>query len=951
MLRAGVRRYASRMDAGPASYRGAERVCPVFVGRDDLLALARRRQAAALDGRGGLLLIAGEAGIGKSRLLEEVVALSTLRRVHADAYADDRETPGMLLLGVAASLAEAGDGPAAERIRGLVLHGDAAGADADTAARSTRRRLLVAELAATLGTALRLPTILALEDVHWADQLGLDVLRRVAAAVRERPSMVVATFRTEDPDVAAEATAWRLDLVGHRLAEEVRPGRLDLDGVARMLVAIRGIEPSAEEAGRLHAVSDGIPLHVEELLAEGSDGAPETVAAAVLSRTRGLAPASAAVLEAAAVIGREFDTRMLALVVGDELDRSARDTALDDLVGQHFLVRTAVGSCDFRHALIRDAVYSAVASARRRTMHGRVLEAGAGLSDALLSVHAERAGRAREAYGLARRAAERASTLSAHREAADLYRRAQRTMPLGLDGRTRADLLRGLGSELAAVDANREAEAEFSRAIDLYRAAGADRAAAAVAPALVAARHLLGADYPARVAVLRAALGWIDGEGGAEAVQVRGRLLAAQAAAAMLERRLDESRRLAVEAGALLTGEGDRLDVDVTLGSVLAFAGEGETAWDLLRRAAEEGAAHGREGSAARAYRMLGSSASVLLQYERGAAWLADGIAYAERIERWNDAHYLTAHLAHVRWATGDLRAAAELAGHALADGQGGITTEVTALHVLGYCALSSGDLARAKELLGRAEEIGERMQELQRLSPALWGLAETALLEGDHEAATRYCDRAAEESHRVEDSAYVFPFAVTGVRALLAAGDAAGARGWLERVTALVERRRIPGTEFALQHAAGVLALRERRPSEARELLASASAGWDGIGRWWEGTQAILDRAECARRTRSPAEAAALVAEARTRAHGSVLEHRAGELAARLAEGAEPSTLSAREQEVAAQIAGGATNREIAAALHIAPKTVSTHVEHILAKLGASRRSEIAAWAAERGA
>ena len=60
---------------------------------------------------------------------------------------------------------------------------------------------------------------------------------------------------------------------------------------------------------------------------------------------------------------------------------------------------------------------------------------------------------------------------------------------------------------------------------------------------------------------------------------------------------------------------------------------------------------------------------------------------------------------------------------------------------------------------------------------------------------------------------------------------------------------------------------------------------------------------------------------------------------------------LSAREQEVAAQIAGGATNREIAAALHIAPKTVSTHVEHILAKLGASRRSEIAAWAAERGA
>ncbi|MFB9747223.1 ATP-binding protein [Leifsonia shinshuensis] len=940
------------MEAAASSFRGIERVCPVFVGREDLLALARRREAAALDGRGGLLLIAGEAGIGKSRLMEEVVALGSARRLHADAYADDRETPGMLLLGIAASLAEAGDGPAAERIRGLVLRGDPTmAAPEDPTTRSTRRRLLVAELASTLATVLVLPTILALEDVHWADQLALDVLRRVAAAVRERPSLLVATFRTQDPEVAEEATAWRLELVGHRLAEEVRPVRLDAAGVARMLAAIRGTEASAEEVARLHAVSDGIPLHVEELVAGGSDGAPETVAAAVLSRTRGLSPSSAAVLEAAAVIGREFDTRLLAVVVGDELDRAAREAALDDLAGQHFLVRTAAGSYDFRHALIRDAVYSAVPSARRRILHGRVVDAGAVLSDALLSLHSERAGRAREAYALARRAAERASALSAHREAADLYRRAQRTMPLAVTGRDRAELLRRLGAELAAVDANREAEAEFARAVELYHAAGADREAAAVVPALVAARHLLGADYPARVAAIRSALGWIDGDETAEGVHVRGRLLAAQAAAAMLERRLDDGRRVAEEARGLLTDEADRIGVDATLGSVLVFAGEGEPAWELLRTAAEEGAAHGREEAAGTAYRMLGSSASVLLQYDRGAGWLADGIAYAERIERWNDAHYLTAHLAHVRWATGELAAAAELAGHALADGRGGITTEVTALHVLGYCALSSGDLPRAEEVLLRAEAIGERMQELQRLSPALWGLAETALLSGDHVAAIRYCERGAAESHRVEDSAYVFPFALTGVRAYLAAGDVAGARTWLERVGVLVGRRSIPGTESALQHAAGVLALRERRPGDAKELLQSASAGWDGIGRWWEGTQALLDRAECARRTRSPAEAAALLAEAAARSRGSVLQGRVDELAARLAEGVEPTTLSAREREVAVRIAGGATNREIAAALHIAPKTVSTHVEHILAKLGASRRSEIAAWAAERGA
>lgn len=941
MLHPWRQRYASAMDAAPASFPATERVCPVFVGREDLLALASRRRASAAGGRGGLLLIAGEAGIGKSRLMDEVADAGATRLVHAEAYADDRETPGMLLLGIAAGLEEAGDAVSADRVRARVLASETGG--------PSGRRLLVADVAAAIAAALATPTMLTVEDVHWADQLALDVLRRVAVAVRERPSLVVATFRTEDAEVPADATSWRLDLVAHRLAEEVRPVRLDADGVARMLAAIRGSEPSAEETARLLAISDGIPLHVEELVATGSEGAPETVTAAVVGRMRELDEGASAVLAAAAVIGREFDTRLLAMVVGDDFDRSGPEAALDELERTHFLVRTAASGFDFRHALIRDAVYAALPSTRRRVLHGRVVDGAAGLSDALLSLHCERAGRAGQAYALARSAAERASALSAHREAVDLYRRAQRTVLGSVGGRERADLNRLLGAELAAADANREAETHFDRAIELYRTAGADVEAAAVVPALVASRHLLGADYHARVSVIRSALGWIDADHSEQAREVRGRLLAAHAAAAMLDRRLDDSRRVAEQARPLLTTESDRIGVDATLGSVLVFAGGGEPAWALLRAAAEDGAAHGQEEAAARAYRMLGSSGSVLLQYERGAGWLADGIAYAERIERWNDAHYLTAHLAHVRWATGDVVSAAELAGHALADGRGGITTEVTALHVLGYCALAAGDLAHAQEVLGRAEEIGERMQELQRLSPALWGRAEAALLAGDAGSAVRLCDRGAAESRRVEDSAYVFPFAVTGVRAHLAAGDIDGAGRWLETVTELVERRRIPGTEAAVQHAAGILALRERRPGEARELLAAASAGWDAIGRWWEGTQALLDRAEAARRIRSPAEAAALVTEARLRATGSVLEARCDELAARLAEGVEPTTLSAREEEVAQLIATGATNRGIADALHIAPKTVSTHVEHILAKLGASRRSEIAAWAAER--
>ncbi len=937
------------MDAGAASSHGLQRVCPVFVGREDLLALASRRTSAAAAGHGGVLLISGEAGIGKTRLLDEVVAGARGRRLRADAYADDGETPGMLILDIATALDDAGEHAAAAHLRELVLDGRVPGSP--TAEADRPRRLVVAQLASALAAVLATPTVLTLEDLHWADALSLDVLRRLAVAVRERPSLVVATFRTEDSQVAAAATAWRLDVVAHRLAEEVRPIRLDADGVARMIAAIRQGPASQDEVARLTAVSDGIPLHVEELLAAGAEGTPDTVAEAVVSRMRGLAPPTIAVLEAAAVVGRDFDGRMLRVVIGEEADRGAQEDALDELVRRHFLVSTASGSFDFRHALIRDAVYSVLPSGRRRVLHGRVVDAGAGLSDALLSLHSERAGRAGEAYALARRAAARASALSAHREAVDLYRRAQRTLPLGLDVRERADLLRRLGAELAAADANAEAEVELGRAVDFYRTAGAEVEAAGVVPALVASRHLLGADYPARVSVIRAALGWIDGDDSAQAREVRGRLLAAHAAAAMLERRLDDARNVAEEARALLTAESDRIAIDATLGSVLVFAGEGEPAWELLRSAAEGGAARGEEEAAARAYRMLGSSASVLLQYERGSEWLAAGISYAERIERWNDAHYLSAHLAHVRWATGDLAGAEDLATHALADGRGGITTEVTALHVLGYRALAAGDLQRARELLTRAGEIGERMQELQRLSPALWGLAEVALRSGDPRASVRLCERGALESHRVEESAYAFPFAVTGMRAHLATGDVDGARAWLDEITALVERRSIPRTGYAIRHAAGLLALRERRLTEARDLLAEASAGWEAIGRWWEGTQALLDRAECARRTRSPLEAARLVAAARERVAGTVLQAQADELADRLAEGVAPTLLSAREDEVARRIATGATNRQIAEELHITPRTVATHVEHILTKLGASRRAEIAAWAADREA
>lgn len=266
---------------------------------------------------------------------------------------------------------------------------------------------------------------------------------------------------------------------------------------------------------------------------------------------------------------------------------------------------------------------------------------------------------------------------------------------------------------------------------------------------------------------------------------------------------------------------------------------------------------------------------------------------------------------------------------------------------MLGFLALGRG---RATDHLAEAATLGEGMRELQRISPAWWGLAESALRSGDPAAAVRWCERGFEASARVRDAAYLYPYVVTGVRAYLASSGATEARDWLTRAGGLVRERGIPGTLGALDHGLGLIHLQEGQTGKARIALAAAAGFWARRRRFWEGTQALLDQARCATRSRRPGEAALFAAHARQAAAavGAVFEVPASQPAEirPVVEG----ILTARESEIARVVALGMTNKEIAAALMISPKTVAAHVEHILAKLGFARRAQIAAWATMQG-
>ena len=922
-----------------------------------------------------MLFVAGEAGIGKTRLLGSITRRAQASRfgvARAAAFPGDVQSLGGLLLDLASDLVSGPEpvlGDLGQRITARIR---AIPADAGDA--HHRRRLLVQDLADLLVTAdPGLPVLIILEDLHWADELSLDVLGHLAGRIANRPMLIAGAYRSDELYPSLPLRDLRARLLAQRLAEEVRLPRLGLDQTATMTSATLGRPVPAQLVAAIHARTDGIPLHVEEFLAAIDESSltsrpgaaveaavaaaavPDTLSDAVLSRARRLSTPTRNVASAAAVIGRSFDFDLLTAVTEAGPDEVAG--ALRELQERYFVLPGADAvTFDFRHALIRDTLYADTGLPLRRRLHERVAAAaaGRGYRGAFISAHFEQAGCPVPAYEHAVAAAREASAVSAHGEALELCRRAVRNLPAQLPALDQAGVFAELGDEAAATDDNQAAAEAYQRAHELISAAGEVRGAAALVPRMVAVAHLLGAGLDTRVAALQRALDSLDSVAGAD--RERARLHSAMAAAYLVDDRLDE----AIVHGERGRAESQRIGDDeaalnaaTTLGSVLVFAGRMDEGWQLLEEAITEAGQTCQEAEAARGYRMVGSSASELAEYDRAERWLTEGVAYAENAELWNHRHYMAAHLAHVQWATGQWDAAAQTAEGALADGRGGITTQITAQYVLGYLAMGRGDWDAAGELLAEALAAGERMAELQRLSPPLWGLAEAARCQGDYDTALSRCERGYQASVEVMDAACLFPYLITGVRAYLARGDTDGAQEWSGRVGAVLTARAIPGTLPAIGHGQGLILLARGDIAAAHQAVESARDAWRARRRFWEGTWAVRDLAVIASKARRRGEAALLLDETRVlaaAAGATALADDAERLARSFGPGrqADPwHPLSEREYEVAQLVAAGLTNRQIAERLVVSPKTISAHISHILTKLGAGRRAEIAAWCA----
>ena len=502
---------------------------PVLVGRDDFLALADRRLAETAAGAGQLLLIAGEAGIGKTRLLGAITRRAQAMNyivLRATAYPGDVHSFGGLLLDLASDLIPAEHPRISElghqlsdRVRGMShTDGDA----------HHRRRLLVQDLVDMVAINWRtVPVLLILEDLHWADALSLDVLGHLATRLSSKPLLVAAAYRTDELAPQVPLRELRARLLSQRLAEEIRLTRLGTDQTATVVSTVLGQPAPDRVVAAIWERSDGIPLHIEEFLAAiEPDGltrqsgtmvlaaaVPETLSDAVLSRVQRLSPAARAVASAAAVIGRSFDFDLLTAVT--EADPAGVATALRELQAANFvLAGSDAATFDFRHALMRDTLYADTDLPHRRRLHGLVAQIAAerGYRDAFISAHYEQAQVPELAYSHAVAAAREAASVSAHREALELYGRAVDNLPSHLPAQDRAELYAGLGDEAAATDGNAAAAEAYQTAHDLAAGVGDVHGAADLVPRMVEVGHLLGDGLDARIGALQSALATLDGE-------------------------------------------------------------------------------------------------------------------------------------------------------------------------------------------------------------------------------------------------------------------------------------------------------------------------------------------------------------------------------------------------------------------------------------------------------
>ena len=428
---------------------------PVLIGRAAEMAALDEALGRAERGSPVVVLVGGEAGIGKSRLTAEAAArartrgdlvleggCASLGSGEGLPFAPIAEALRGWLRSASRDLVEAIIDPTTRELGRLVpeLLGD--GRDAalpDVPPEWAQMRLFDAFLVLLERLGERQPVVLVAEDLHWADRSTRDLLSFVARRLRGERVAVLATYRSDELHRRHPLRPWLAEMERLPRVEHLELSRFDAAEVEALVAAIRGTGVPLALVEAIDRRSEGNPFFAEELLAAGTADSgvlPARLRDVLLGRIGSLSKPAGRLLTAASVAGGSVDDDLLQSVL--DVDTLGLADALDEAIASSVLVRTgsdpAAGTYAFRHALLGEAVYDEILASERRRLHGAYAaglaaratpDGAAGASHlAALAFHAEAAGEIALALRASIAAARASAAASAFFEAASAYERA-----------------------------------------------------------------------------------------------------------------------------------------------------------------------------------------------------------------------------------------------------------------------------------------------------------------------------------------------------------------------------------------------------------------------------------------------------------------------------------------------------------------------------------------------
>jgi ATP/maltotriose-dependent transcriptional regulator MalT len=850
-----------------------------LVERDDVLALLDAQLTLA-SGHGRVVLVAAEAGNGKTTTVEEWVrrhaAEISLRRGACDGSA----TPRPL-------------GPFLDAIPELATRADG---DRTSLLRETEQCLLAAE---------RTPVLLV-EDLHWADEASLDLLRGLVVRLASLPLLVVVTFRSDEVEPGTPLAA----LVGDLGA---RPDVVRIDLEPLSLAGVRALaagSASPLDAGALFRRTGGNAFHTTEILATTGDDLPTSVRDAVRARVARLSPEARESLDVVALAGRRAEPGLVAHVLG------AKAESVDEAVRRGVLVDADDG-LRFRHEIARLVVADEVAPMRRIAIHRAILrwlQGGPGADDpARVAHHAEAAGEYDVALTTSVAAARLSARLSAHRQAVLQFQRALRVAPSDLADRV--TLLEELSYEQYLTGQIDDAITSRALALAIHQDRD-DRTGIISGHRWLSRLQWFNANGASAHAHAQRAVELVRPQ---DRDREAAMALSNMSQLCMLSSDMEAARAWGDRALAIAR----EIGADDITSHALNNIGTAECALGIEEGRAkvveslEIALANDFQEHAARAYTNLISTASENQELAVADVYLGPALAYCAEHDLDSWLLYIDGDQALIRLQQGRYAAALAAVGRVLGSANVTPVSRTSALVAQAIVELRTADPA-ATTTLAAARRLAEESDELQRLDPVARAEAEAAWLRGDGppELLRRTFDQALTTGARSRRSQLAL---------------------WLFRFGALDDVPDDLSPAVALDVS-----------GHARE----AAEAWARLGCPFEQalSLAAVDDVE------SLELAVRILTDTGATAPAARLGRRLTELggrvprARRTATREHPAGLTAREVEVLELLAEGRSNTEIAASLTISQRTAENHVAALLAKLGVPSRRDAVALATERG-